>query len=353
MTVTYTDASGGTLPSAAAARGFTCTAPLAYACVRYLASAAHPGQRPEEVIYRDGAFRYPYLRSTVASNVYSLVRDGGWPRDIELHAEEQTPIPTSGQPMGAIYEVDLTAQASQTMTAAGSYTIDGKVWWAKGALTSGGTSQTCAVVNGTGLQMTRPDPISSVTDWVAGGSYANRAMCFDVSQLANYNPNAPLAIEWRFVSTFASNVDESGGRYVYGSLLSVAASSAAISAGEHSVGVCLRRVNANSSWWRNPLNTTAVGLTMPSQSLVVGAVVQGIYRVSPSRYLPICGAWNGSALQTPNEMELFSDANLTAFAAASLTASPSFVFTADKISQNGTTMDFALTHLRVLQPKAA
>jgi hypothetical protein len=42
------------------------------------------GQRVEERAYRDGAFLYPYLRSTQSSGAFVLIRDGGWPAEPDV-----------------------------------------------------------------------------------------------------------------------------------------------------------------------------------------------------------------------------------------------------------------------------
>lgn len=106
MTITFLDSSGP-LPNVVASRRFTATDPLAYACVRYF-DPDRPGlQRGEEVVYRDGAFRYPYsLASTQDGTTYTVVRQGGWSSDLELHAEEKsTGAPTPALP-GNLFGAD-------------------------------------------------------------------------------------------------------------------------------------------------------------------------------------------------------------------------------------------------------
>jgi hypothetical protein len=116
MTVTFIDPSGEQLADRLTRRRFTATDPVAYISVRFF-DAAHPGlQRPEEVVYRDGAYRYPYsIASTVAGTSYTVVRQGGWTDNLELHVEEQhssapaapTPAVLPAGYLGSIAQYDL------------------------------------------------------------------------------------------------------------------------------------------------------------------------------------------------------------------------------------------------------
>lgn len=314
-----------------------------------------------EGVYQLGAFTPMYSAgSTVnlGTGAYSLVRQGGFPPGTVISAigcapcPPCPPIPTGGQAMGAIYDVDFTALPTQALDPAGSYTIDGKVWWAKGALVTN-TVQTCGIVNGVGMRMTRPDPVNTIPSFISAGVYGNRVMCFDISQLADYNPLAPLTVVWRVTSSFSATSDEAQFRSVYGTLLTVPANATAVTLAG-GLGVNLRRVNPNQYWWRNPINVGSLGLTMvPTQSDVVGNVVQGVYRYATGRYLPLSATWNGVSLPGPDAMALLrvSDSCIPYEAGGLTAANPSFCFACDKQSQTSTTMDFALTHLKIWQPK--
>jgi hypothetical protein len=106
MTVTFQVPTNSALPAKAAARVFTTTGEIAYACVRFPNSL-----RPVEVVWMKqgpegtAGFVYPYsIASTKVGNVYTVVRQQGWPKDLELHVE---PVAQSG---GDLF-VDPAAEA--------------------------------------------------------------------------------------------------------------------------------------------------------------------------------------------------------------------------------------------------
>lgn len=107
MTISYASPSESTLPTDSAARVFTCTQELAYSCVRFLQSPGEPA-RAEEVVWRDGAFRYPYsVASSRVGDTYTVVRQGGWSDDLALHAEE------AGAPAAAYLPADVLGFKAQ------------------------------------------------------------------------------------------------------------------------------------------------------------------------------------------------------------------------------------------------
>ena len=98
--------------------------------------------------------------------------------------------------MALVYQADFRTLANQTIGAAGSYTIDGKTWWAKGQLTDGSTTIISNVVNGSGIHFdvtagggttplasgSNPQvwrhlflPLSQFAEWSAGKAYMIRA----------------------------------------------------------------------------------------------------------------------------------------------------------------------------------
>lgn len=66
--------------------------------------------RAEELAYRDGAFRYPYLESTREGDTFSLVRTGGWPSTPSVSVEEGAPAASTP----SLPYTKYTSQQSQT-----------------------------------------------------------------------------------------------------------------------------------------------------------------------------------------------------------------------------------------------
>jgi hypothetical protein len=88
MTIVYLD-NGSRMPNRYASRQFTASAALAYSCVRYFDPDNPNDKRPQEIVWRDGAFQYPYdIGSKKEGNLYTVVRQNGWASNLELHAEE-------------------------------------------------------------------------------------------------------------------------------------------------------------------------------------------------------------------------------------------------------------------------
>jgi hypothetical protein len=344
MTVAFIDTPGSILPSVSEPIDFTVTkTPVAI-------SVSFGSGLTEERVYRDGAFLYPYLGSTQSGGgtTFSLVRTGGWPRNIQVYVDEQTVIPTAGQAFGAVYSVDLTAQPSQDMSAAGSYTIDGKTWWAKGALPAGCTN---ALVNGQGLRLAIDDTHYLTASWRSGLSYTGRTPCMSLAQLADFNPAAPYALEWRFTSPYApsNNNDQCHAAGVMSAVLS----SANITNTEKDSSMTLlfwSRV-AGSMYLLSPPSAGAVTLTTTYGSTNMGDSALGLYRINATRYVPMYSQWTG-ALGTPDDTQAMADANVPIRSIASLSSAPAFVFALQKpFIGTGSAVDVYLTHLRVLQPK--
>lgn len=346
MSVTFVDVAGSTLPSTTEPLDFTTTLDVVAISVSFGSS------RPEERVYRDGAFLYPYLRSTQSGHTFSLIRDGGWPGNPSVHVDENS-TPTAGLAWGAIYDLDLTAQANQTMTTAGSYTIDGKTWWAKGTL--GSTGALCSLVNGSGLRLFEPASIDVAHRalWRGTGAtqaFTARVLALKLDQIADFNPLAPYAVQWRFTSPANKSADAS--RCPIAGVMDVVASSAALTGASKdtskSVGIF---ATSNGYFIRSPHNGSSdVDFGPSALGTSYAGTVQGIVKFSTNRYYPLAGTWSGS-MGKPDDYTSFN-ANVTpAFLTQSLSTAPSFFFCLDKASSDGQTLDIYLTHLRVLQPK--
>jgi hypothetical protein len=124
MTVTWIDTPGKKLSTSHEALDFLTERDVSFISVRY---TARPGerlvQRSAETVYLDGVFLWPFLRSTRVGNVFSVVREGGWPGHPLPHVEEKTPVvapagyqPNTDGPVGlwrmnavTTFETDLSA----------------------------------------------------------------------------------------------------------------------------------------------------------------------------------------------------------------------------------------------------
>jgi hypothetical protein len=173
-------------------------------------SVKFPSLRAEERVYRDGAFQYPYLNSTVTGSgpfTFHLNRTGGWPEDSTVYVDEGGEASADWE---MLYSVDLTALATTGQMTPGQHIIDGKTWWLKGAL---GTATDVRVINGTGLNITTSFGISYVGAGAGSPSTALRWF-MPLAQIPGFNPNLPFAVQFR-VDTSAS----SGNRASLGGLL--------------------------------------------------------------------------------------------------------------------------------------
>jgi hypothetical protein len=339
MTVTFAAASGSALPSRTAPRAFTTTGDVAYVCARFPDS-----DLPEEVVYRDGAFRPPYsASSTRVGNSFTIVRSGGWPSGLALRVEELVTVAPSGRPLGAIYEVDLTAMASQTMTTAGSYTIDGKTWWAKGTV---GTNHVCELVSGLGLRMFAPATIGGSSPdrmnfrTVTTG-ILQRILFFPLAQLTDYNPSAPAYVVWT-TSTVANT--ESDRCYSMG-VMTAALSSAAITNTERAscVQVCPAYLSPFQAW------VGVAGNTTPTSTVPAGAVQVGVYPFAKNKQCvfaqPYSGTWVTPDAATPGWT------GSACYTEATQGTNMGFFYTLHKAFSDGQTLNVYLTRLAILQPK--
>lgn len=320
--------------------------------------------RPVELVYAPpadsldgvGVFLYPYLGSTLIGNTFSILRQGGWASFEErnkVRVWEQEAVPTDGQGWTSIYDLNLTAQANQTMTAAGAYTIDGHAWWAKGGLGAGSLN---ALVNGSGLRLFAPATVAApIALWRGTGATAAfpaRAVCFALSQIPDFNPLAPYAVQWRYASPAALSADAS--RCPIGGIVDVAASSAAMTGAEKDKAKSIGLFGTSAAYWiRSPYNGGSdVNIVPSAVGTSYANIVQGIVKFSTNRYYPLVGAY-GAGMGTPDNYTSFNADITPAFLTQGLSNSPSFFFCLDKASTDGQTLDVYLTHLRVLQPKVA
>lgn len=159
-------------------------------------SVSFGNRRAEERAYRDGAFVWPYLRSTRAGNLFTLVRDdgeAGWPADPKPFVDEEpppTPIPTTFWQV--LYECDLRTKNNQTLigTVSSTYvnfTLDGQPWYVHAeqgsAVITKGVGMTC--------QARRPP---------TEGSYSGLNVGVKAYLLTGYDPTKRTAVQVRYSS---------------------------------------------------------------------------------------------------------------------------------------------------------
>lgn len=318
----------------------------------------HYGGSIYEVVYQLGAFTPLYLvGSTVnlGTGAYSLVRAGGFPPGVTVDAigcvpcPPCPPIPSGGQTWNNLYAVDLTAQGNQALAAAGSYTIDGKTWWMKGTLWGTGF---CDLVSGSGLRLFAPATL-------AGGSQPDRPnfrtvmtgitqriVFFPFSQFTDYNPNAPVYVQWQMSGTISGNND----RCYSAGMLAAAASLAPMTNGERALcmQVCHHTpANANPLYWGPAGSTAPISVLNANTSLA--AYRTGVTRFAKDRFL-LVHALTASDLTPESPMDLSGDLPATQVTGQS-NFLLGFYFTLHKAFSDGQTLDIYLTRLVVSQPK--
>jgi hypothetical protein len=253
-----------------------------------------------------------------------------------------------------IYEVDFTTLPTQPMVAAGSYTIDGKTWWAKGGLGSKGVT---GIVNGSGFRINWPAPLltGDFSYWRAGAPPTyKRAFCMPLAQLPSFNPLAPLAFMARIVSPIATIAADSEDR-IYTGVIDVAANALDITGPEHDTHMGISRYSDTVTWQTSNNNydsnnvgpAAATGLTEYAQN------VQGLYRFmgGSGRWAPLIGPWTGALTVPDDHVAQVNPAGRQAMLNRS-SASPSFYYTLNLIDTNLPALDYYLTHLRIVQPRA-
>jgi hypothetical protein len=309
----------------------------------------------EELVYTQaGGFEPQYSLSTKNDDAtsFAVKRNGGWQRTMALYPEETpvppTPIPADGQTWGGIYDVDMTAQAAQTLTTAGSYTIDGKTWWAKGTLPSGASS---AVVATTGLRLAT-GTTGNFPDWRSNNAFGNRVYAMPLAQLDEYNPLAPLAVIARITSP--NGWTANGQLNAYVGIGNVALTTAAVTAAEKAATTTVSMYNVTSMWFVRDAQANITDNISPSGAGLtnIGQVVQGVVRFATSRVYPLIGKYSlNPDLGDPNSLNIY-----TAFPVAGTadggTSNASVLFFLNQ-GLDGTPQDYALTHLKIMQPKVA
>lgn len=341
MTVTFLD--GSTLSSTTETIDFTTDRLVTSISVEFNPGASTGFRETvfdgtSDVDNTGGDFSNLYRASTRSGSgpyTWAIRRQGRWPADFRIRVKEMDapvvppPIPTSGQPLGTIYEVDFTTLANQNMATAGSYVVDGKTWWAKGTDATGGGP---AIVNGSGMRQTYGihDP-SSVNQY--------KVMFMPLAQFSDYNHLAPVVAQFRFgAGNFASWT-------AYGGLAQMAADANARTIGgrqDACVGVGAGTTTSMRYIAGNETTSSYGGLTWTNPPT---DIVFSVYRFSNSMVffgaVSSPGVWpDPFTISTPKSggQPLMRDVGVW--------TSPGFTYFVNNLS--GT---FYLTNLRLLQPR--
>lgn len=107
--------------------------------------------------------------------------------------------PSAGGTCGPqlLYEVDLTVQGNQDLTADGLFVVDGMNWYAKGDLVTGGATYTRNLVSGSGLSIKHIAGAAG-TAIGAGAALAFPHFFFPLSQITGWNLLEPMLLRARF-----------------------------------------------------------------------------------------------------------------------------------------------------------
>ena len=146
-------------------------------------SVSFGNRRAEERAYRDGAFVWPYLRSTRAGNLFTLVRDdgdAGWPADPKPFVDEEPLIPPpAATQWDTLKEFDFTTLATQAWMPSGfsTITLDGFLFKVR----SVPNGQVCQQRFGEGFYFA-----PSNRDWNEGVTVYGPYLALDPSQLPGY-----------------------------------------------------------------------------------------------------------------------------------------------------------------------
>lgn len=159
-----------------------------------------------------------------------------------------------------LYDVDFTTLPADDFTAAGSYTIDGKTWWVKGDLPPNGaegfpclndinTTSADPTNDRTGLRIAymsgsalAQEAIDWAPSWIT--NLPHRMMAFDLTQIAGYDPERPVLVQW---ITDSRNVAMTRDAFPIVGLSDVVLTAAAFDFPEKSLSVTVLKVGSGSN----------------------------------------------------------------------------------------------------------
>lgn len=359
MSVTFIDPPGP-LANTSEPIDFTTSYPVTSISIEY---DPRVGRGARETVYdgvaddnTGGDFAYVYRRSTrsVDGLTWRIQREGKWPSELRIRVKEATPTSTSGLGYGTTYEVDLTAQDPLTMNAAGSYTIDGMTWWAKGPFLNPGT--TAAVEAGLGLGMKVPGALSFGLSWRGSGNvlYPERVFVLPLAQLPGYNPLAPVAV----MASLAGRYSYGGEGIVFAGLVDAALSSAALTGPEKATAMTTGLSSSTGGiFLGSPHNTdasseysVAANPNLPNAGDLLGSVA-GVHRFGDKRYFPLMGA-EVLSNESPDSYNKFPVNGFTYVRNGNgISSNPCFLFVVNRGSAEAQPTANYLRRLKIMQPR--
>jgi hypothetical protein len=236
-------------------------------------------------------------------------------------------------PMGLIYGVDLTTKPAQNWpSGGGSAVVDGKTWWAKGPASWGPPYS--SLIPGEGIEV-------SGGAWSGYQTYDWQGMFLPIAQLAGFNPDAPLALAFRFTGS-----GYSGGSYVVGGMRSCAQSSAKMQSSSSYSAIRFMGTDTNI-YHENSGSSDVPPLT--GMQPAVGDNLWLILRLMGRIYTPAHVPWTGAL---PDELpfgpQLVNFINPRLLAPQSAT-DVGFIYARNQSSY----INARLTHVGVYQPRAS
>jgi hypothetical protein len=288
--------------------------------------------RPEEMAYRDGAFVHPYLDSTRVGDTFSLRRAGGWPAAPTVHVEAGSgPAVATWQP---VYSVNFAALPPATFATTGAHEIGDATWWLKGGFTGGHTT----ALDGTGLRIRSPFGSE-------GSDTATLRWFLPLANVEGFDPAAPLAI-WARVSTtdsfFLSNA-------VVG-VAQAAASGASFSPTERETRVGLGTAGTAATYVTGWIHDTS-GDANHTLNTAPSGLLLGLQRLSPTTSRFMVAPYASPPPDPGGPSYINAVAHWARSHAAVGTANLGVYFSHN--FNGGSTQDFYLRDLFVMQPRAA
>jgi hypothetical protein len=321
--------------------------PIGFTCVRALDwLMVDMGAGYEECAFREGAFRGPYAaHSSISGDLLTgtVLREGGWlapPKLIPQVVPAPVIIPPTGRPLDLIYQVDLTALASQSTPAVGSYTVDGLTWWLKGQFTGlpFGTVNNAALISGNGLRL------SGDYGTLAPGAVDDPFLRWwlPLANIPNCNPAAPIIVRARMV---CSNPSDSGG---FIGLISTTSDGVKVLAAQRATEIYCGPPFSSGPGQMRVKGGTATEATVSSRGVVLanqGVSFMGVSQMQPGFADVGSQVWGG----TFPAITGFVPQSTSPQFASGARSNPGIIFA--MTCNGGSTKTTDLTHLSIYQPK--
>jgi hypothetical protein len=292
MTVTWPITPNSTLDPASRPVPFIVERDVTAVSVRF------GSRRVEERAYRDGAFVWPYLRSTRDGNLFTLVRESGWPADPKPFVDEQPYIPPpAATQWDTLKEFDFTTLPSQ----------DWAPWGYSTTVLDGYTFKIRSVANGNAVQQRLGEGffIQTYRLWNEGNTVGGPFLALDPAQLPGYVEDRQHAI-----IAYAVMAEQAGGvpRYAVGSFQTNTNGDGAngITASTQITGSYVRTGQFSIKPKLLTHLTGSGGLitqaNISTPSYALSDMVFGSVRKNRTTGWALYATWNGASLPTLEEM---------------------------------------------------